>query len=106
MVCAGALLVCFFVDRNISYGLILGALISYISTFLFKKQKEMYSKTKKLPIFLATFFVKYIIIACLLYVVMRYNRSLFNGSAVGFVLNQIMLLMEKLRTQEHDDRCC
>lgn len=106
MLCAGALLVCFFVDRNLSYGLILGALISYLSTFLFKKQKEIYSKTKKLSLFLATFFIKYVIIACLLYAAMRYSRILFKGCIIGFALNQVMLLLEKLRAPSKDDRCC
>jgi hypothetical protein len=100
MLCAGALLVCFFIDRLLGYGLIVGAAISYISTFLFNKQKESYSKKKQLTVFIITFIVKYVIIACLLYVAMRYSRSLFKGTVIGFVINQFMLLMEKIRAQK------
>ena len=104
MVCAGVLMACFFFDKKLGFGLILGAVLSYTSAFLFNKQKERYAKTKKLPIFLGNFFIKYVVIACILYIAMRYSHMLFKGFVVGFVLNQIVLLMEKIRSQNRSDK--
>jgi hypothetical protein len=90
-------IITFFINRHLSFGLLLGGLTGNINFFILNKQIEIFVKNKKLYLIFISYIIRYFLMGLVLYFAIRKSTFLFIGVVIGFFIAQALFFIEKLK---------